>query len=644
MFARRPAGVGIWTETMLEALRKAAGTWVAKGLLVLLVISFAIWGVSGQLQGNMGGSVVTVGDTEVSIADYRLAYDRQLSVISQRYGQRITREQAQAMGLDSQVLGQLVAGAVLDEQARKLGLGVSEDRLATLTAEDPAFQGQNGQFDRRSFEYVLRQIGMSPDEYFANRQQVAVRQQIVEAVADGVKAPDTFLRAVSLYRGEDRTAEYLVLQRSLVEPIDAPDEAALAKWFDEHKASYAAPEFRKIAYVKLEPADIADPAAVTDDQIAEEYERNKARYTTPETRTIEQIVFQNADAAQAARDSLQGGATFEEIVAAAGKTMADAQLGSLQKKDVPDQAVADAAFALAANTVSDVVQGSFGPVLIRVTEIRPETVQSVADVSEAIRNDLALAEASRVLLDVHDSYEDARAGGSTMREAADRLKLQVVTVEAIDRAGQRPDGTVVTDLPQSSDLIRAAFETDVDVENPGLPLGSSGYVFYEVEAIIPARERTLDEVREKVVADWTDQEAGSRLLAKATELQKRLNDGTATLDQLAAELSLDKQVKRGLKRGSEDADFGPAGVAAVFSVAENATGMAASSENGSQILFRVTEVFEPAGAGPDAVPEDQRNAFSQGLADDLLDEMVARLQTEFGVEINQGAASRALSF
>jgi len=294
--------------------------------------------------------------------------------------------------------------------------------------------------------------------------------------------------------------------------------------------------------------------------------------------------------------------------------------------------------------VSDVVQGAFGPVLLRVTDVKAETVKPLSEVQEEIRNELAQVEAGRVLLDVHDSYEDARAGGEGMREAADRLKLKVVTIDAIDRAGLRPDGTPVTGLPQSAELIRAAFESDVGIENPALPIGSSGYLFYEIEGITPARDRTLDEVRDRVVADWTVQEADTRLLAKATDLEKRLKDGTATLDQLATELSIDKQVKRGLKRRADDADFGAAGISSVFAVAENASGLVASPENGSQLLFKVTEVFEPAGAGPDSLPEEQRDAYAQGLADDLLDEMVGRLQTEFGVEINQGAASRALSF
>jgi peptidyl-prolyl cis-trans isomerase D len=200
---------------MLSALRNAAGTWVAKLLLVLLVVSFAVWGISGSLVTGFGGnSVVAAGDTTVSPIEYRLAYDRQIAVMSQQFGTRLTREQAKALGIEDQVLAQLVAGAVLDEQASELGLGLSQDKLAQLTMSDPAFQGVNGQFDRQQFEYVLRQIGMKPEDYLQNRGQVAIRQQIVEAVSDGLKAPDTFLRAVALYRGEDRTAEYIVLPKS----------------------------------------------------------------------------------------------------------------------------------------------------------------------------------------------------------------------------------------------------------------------------------------------------------------------------------------------------------------------------------------------------------------------------------------------
>lgn len=629
---------------MLDTLRKAAGTWVAKLLLLLLVVSFAIWGISGQLMSGFGsGKVVTVGGTSVSAKDYRLAYDRQLLIWSRQLGRQLTREQAAAFGITEQALAQVADEAALDEQARRLGLGISRDRLASLAREDEAFAGPDGKFDRRQFDYVLREIGMSPDDYLRNRQQAAMRQQIVEAVTHGLEAPDTFLKAMVLYRGEDRTIDYIALPKSLVEPIEEPSDSVLATWFDQNKASYAAPEYRKISYVKLEPADIADPSAITDEQVAKDYEANKSRYTTPERRTIEQIVFKSEDAANQARASLNAGSSFDDIVKAEGKTSADVQLGTLSRDRVPDPAVAEAAFSLQANQVSQVVKGAFGPVLIRVTKIEPEIVQALDAVKEEIRKTLAEDEASRILLDVHDSYEDARAGGASMQEAADRLKLKVVTIDAIDRSALRPDGSIVGDLPLSQDLLRAAFEADANVENPPLNIGTSGFVFFEVDAVTPARDRALDEVRAKVVADWKAAETNARLSKKATELQERVKSGTA-LDTIATELSLQKQTKRGLKREADDGDIGRAGVAAVFAVPLNGIGLTASPAGDAQLLFKVTEVFEPAASGPEAVPDESRRVFASGLTNDLVGQMVERLKGEYGVTVDRDAVTRALAF
>ncbi|MGQ2902528.1 MAG: SurA N-terminal domain-containing protein [Neoaquamicrobium sediminum] len=628
---------------MLNSLRNAARSWIAKLLLVMLVLSFAVWGISGQIFGGLGSNVLTAGDTRVSILEYRLAYDRQLSLLSQQFGVPVTREQAQQFGVDNRVLSQLAAGAVLDEQAREMRLGLSRDRLAAMTAEDPAFQGADGRFDRNQFDFVLRQIGMRPEDYLKNREQAAVRQQIIEAVSDGMTAPDAFLRAVSLYQGEDRTVDYIVLSRSLVEPIEEPAQDVLEAYFEENKANYAAPEYRRISYVKLEPADIADPAAIQAEEVERYYEDNAARFTSPEQRKIEQLVFADAEAAQAALDKIRGGATFEEVVTEQGKMMGDVVLGTFAKADVADPAIAEAAFELAEGEVSDVVDGAFGSLLVRVPEVQPAKVQPLAEVEQQIRSDIALGEATRILDDVYEGYEDARAGGETMAEAAARNRLEVVTVEAVDRSGRNPEGTILTDLPESNALLQEAFDSEVGVENSPLNTGSSGYLFYEVDDVTEARDRSLDEVRDQVVTDWKENQVATRLATRAEEIEKQVADGKA-LTEVAEELELEVQVRRGLKRDANDAELGDAGVAAVFSVARGETGLAPAQDGDAQVVFRVTDVLVPAGAGPDALPAEARDRFASAISDDLLDQLVARLQTEYPVTIDRGAVQQALSF
>ncbi|MDR0253475.1 MAG: SurA N-terminal domain-containing protein, partial [Brucellaceae bacterium] len=164
---------------MLDSLRTASKSWISKFFLGLLVLSFAAWGIADVFREGFGSNaVLEAGGSSVSPTEFRLAYDRQVIAVSNQLRQQLTRDQAKALGIPSQVTGQLVAGVLLDEQARQMGLGMSKDHLARLTGEDQAFQDSSGRFSNNQFNAVLRQAGMSPQDYFNSRTKFALRQQI----------------------------------------------------------------------------------------------------------------------------------------------------------------------------------------------------------------------------------------------------------------------------------------------------------------------------------------------------------------------------------------------------------------------------------------------------------------------------------
>ncbi|WP_193178271.1 peptidylprolyl isomerase [Oricola nitratireducens] len=628
---------------MLDGLRKSSQSWVAKALLLLLLASFGIWGVSGQmLSGVAADAVVTAGKTKVSGLDYRLAYDRQINVYSRQLGERITRDQARAFGIDRAVLGQMVAGAVLDEQSRVMQLGLSQDRLAKLIAEDPAFQGVNGKFSRDNFRMALRSIGMDEADYIRNREEVAVRQQIVEAVSDGIKAPQVMLEAFAKHSGEKRDVEFITVGEGSIEPVTAPDEATLKSYFETKKNAYRAPEYRKIEYVRLTPEAIIDEASVSEDDIKADYEAHKDKYTTAETRTIEQIVFPDEAAATAAHQRILAGQSFEDAVKDAGKTMADVQIGTFEKSALPEPAVADAAFALAnPGDVSDVVAGAFGPVILRVTAINPASVEPLDKVSGQIRHELALITANDTLLNIHDAYEDARAAGDTMQEAAARQKLPMQIIEAVDAEGRTPSGETVTSVPEQKDMIAAAFDSEVGVDNPPINAANSGFLWYEVVDVTPARDRSFDEVSDKVKADWMAEETQRRIADKAKALADRLAKGE-TLAAIAESEGLNVQNKYGLQRGANDADLGANGIAEIFDGGPQHSGTAPAPSGNAYQVFRVTGVSEAVG-GAENLGAGVRDGVRKSIADDLLDQMVAELQTIYPVQVNQNAMQRAIS-
>lgn len=628
---------------MLDSLRNAAQTRVVKGLLALLILSFMVWGGQTLMVPNTPNAVVTVGDVKVSASDFRLAYERQVALLSRQLGTPLSRQQAQAFGVENQVYAQLVAGAALDQLATDMNLGLSEDRLARLIGEDPAFHGANGQFDRLTFSSVLRNAGLTEQDYINNRSQVAVRSQIVDALTDGYTAPKVLVDAIGKYRHETRTIDYLLLSNANIDAVKTPGDDVLAPWFESRKANYRAPEYRKISYIKLEPEDLAAPDAVTSEELRADYEKRKESYRTPATRTVEQLTFPSREAADAAAAKLAAGTSFDDLVKAEGKTSADVLLGDFTKERMPDAKIADAAFAVAQDGgTTPVVEGAFGPVILRVTNIRPDAVRSFDEVKEELRKEIALDAAREQLVGLHDKIEDERAGGVTVKEIAEQLKLKLVTVDAVDASGKDQNGDDVKDLPEPRALLQEVFKADVGTDTLAVNIGRDGSAWFDVEEIIPARDRTLDEVRDEVAADWTAEQQRAALAAKAKELKERIEKG-AKLADIASELGLVVESKTGLTRATNDATLSPAAVIAAFAGPNGHVANAPGIGGDGQVLMQVTAVEEKAPA--DALDNDssQIEAIARASGDDILDQMVSTLQTAYGVSINQSLAETALA-
>jgi peptidyl-prolyl cis-trans isomerase D len=192
-------------------------------------------------------------------------------------------------------------------------------------------------------------------------------------------------------------------------------------------------------------------------------------------------------------------------------------------------------------------------------------------------------------------------------------------------------------------VLAQAFEAEPNAENAPLPLAGNGYLFFEVTDVTPARERTLDEVRDTALADWRAQETARNLSDRANEIAARLEDGDA-MSEIAGELGIEVQTKRGLRRGADDVDLGRDGVATAFSVPLNGIETIASNEGNRQIVLQVTEVFAPANASGDTLPANVAQNQAGALADDLLDQLIERLQAQYPVTVNQNAAQQALNF
>ena len=600
-----------------------------------LIISFAIWGIGDIFRGFGRSTVAKIGRTEISVEQFRVLYNDRLQQYSRQLGRPISMEQARQLGLDRLVIAQLVSDALLDDRARALGLGISDADVAKQITTDPAFQGANGQFDRFRFEATIRNAGYTEPRFVAEQRRRLLRRELAGTISTGLGVPKALVDAVNRYDNEQRSIDYVLLDRAQAGEIPQPSPEELAKYFEERKILFRAPEFRKLVIVSLIPSEQARWIEISDADLKKAYEERRARYVTPERRHILQIDFPDAEAAQAAADRIAKGAKFEEIAKELGKTEKDIDLGTVAKAAVIDRAAGDAAFALKEGEVSAPVKGRFGTVLVQVLKIEPEQVRPFEQVAAELKQELATARAKSEIFDVFNKIEDARAEGKPLAEAAEALKLPARTVE-IDRSGRDTSGNPVT-LPDQR-LLASAFSTDVGVDRDALQV-QDGYIWYDVTGVTPSRERPLDEVKTEVEARWREQEIATRLNAKAAEILDKVKAGTPLAE---AAPGLKVETMSGIKRGQPSGSLSQATVAAIFRTAKDAAGKAEAAQPAEQVVFRVTDIVVPTLDATSAESKKAIETLDRGLSEDILAEYIARLQSEIGVTINQSALNQVL--
>lgn len=619
-------------------MRKASSNWLGKTIMAVvmgvLIVSFGVWGIADIFRGFGQSTVAKIGSTEISLNEFRQIYTDRLQQISRQVGRPLTPDQARAFGLDRQVLQQTIAEAALDEEARRLGLGQSDEQIRQVIMNDPNFKGVGGNFDANRFQAVIRNFGYTEQRYVAEQRKVSLRRQITGTIGAGLEPPKAMIDVLTRYQNEQRGIEFVKLDAAQAGTIEAPSPETLATYFEDHKVQFRAPEYRKIAFVVVSPEEIGKWTEVSDEDAKKVFEQRKDRLGTPEKRQIHQIVFPNAAEAQAARERLAGGMSFEELGKERGLSASDVDLGLVTKSSL-DSAVGDAAFKLPAGEISQPIQGALGTSIVKVDKIEPGNEADYAKLAGDIKREIAADRARVKVADLRDKMEDERGGGSSVIDAAQKLGLTAVTIEAVDRSGRAPNGQPVANIPQGLDVVSQAFNTDVGVDNDAISF-KGGYVWYDVLAITPSRDRNLDEVRDQVEARWRQDQIAAKLKAKATEMVQKLEAGGKLADEAAA-VGTKVETAIGFKRDDSPAGVPGTVVASAFRTAKDGVGQTAVSGGSEVIVFRVTDIVDPAVDFASDAVKKLKESLDRAQTEEQVASYVNKLETDIGTTINQAA-------
>lgn len=618
---------------MLNALRKGTGTWIAKIFIALLVLSFAVWGVADIFGGYGARTLAQVGDREISGEEYQTRLRRQLTTLGARFGRSLTMEEGRALGIDRQVLQQMIGEVALDSAAAGYNLGISDEAIANAIKSEDAFKDAAGRFNDQIFRSLLYSNNLTEQGYVASQRQASLRQQLTQTLTEAVPLPKTLLAATDLYRNEKRTLQYFTLPESKLDTIEDPTDEQLRTYYDANKRNFMAPEYRKIGILPVTVASIGDRIEIDDVEIKTYYDQNKDRFTTPEKRRVLQISYPDKSAAEAARQKIESGTDFIEAAKERGFSESDIDLGLITKASLSDKVIADAAFSLAKDQVSQPVVGGLATVLLKVTEIEPAVVRTFEQVKEEIRNEILTSRATAEILDFSDKVEDERGAGTPLDEIAKKLGLDFIEVAAVDRSGNDEKGVAVTPLPGGPRVLAEVFRSEIDIDNDPVETQDRGLIWTVVLDITPERQKTFDEVKEDVSKAWREAEVRSRLAKRAQELIDKAKGGTS-FDELAKGLELEVKESEPLTRTQSADDLPNTVVAQAFALSQGGYGSAPGDGGDNRIVFKVDKITAPGSLDADRTKTLQESLESARTAD-ITSEYLTGLQANLGITINQ---------
>ena len=625
---------------MLQAIRSKAGSFVVKALFALLILTFGIWGI-GDIFRNRGtdAAVATVGDRSIPAEELQTALRRALEQLSARFGTAIDMQQAKQLGLVDQTLAQLIDRSLIDQEAVRLRLDVSDDLIRNVITANPSFRGSDGRFDGGLFNAVLAANNLTEDRYVALLRHDIPRNDLLHAVTAGAIAPQPVVDLLYRYRNEKRTADIVALPIAGVPDVGQPSEDELKAFYEKHQDLFRAPEYRGFTLVSLSPSDVAKGIEIPEAKLKEEYDQRQDELQIPERRDVEQILAPSEEKAKEAEAALAAGKDWREVATTiAGQAPDTIDLGLMRREELP-KALGEVAFELPLNKPSEPVKTPLGWHILRAVKIEPPVAQTFDEAKPKLEADLAQQEAVDRIYKVANNVDDALAGGATLSDAAEKFGLKTTLVEAVDNAGHDPQDKPVTLPVSAGDILKLAFATD-EGQTSRVTETPDGAIFaVHVDKTIPSHVKPLDEVKDKAVAAWQADRRREIVAKEAEELAAAVTPGTR-LATVAGEKALKATTSPPFTRHPENDTAVPPPLVGKLFAARPGEVVTASDATGSYVA-QLDEVQRP---------EDVSQTAAAGLSHeldtaeqvDLAEEFTRALRARFPVEIHREALDRYL--
>jgi peptidyl-prolyl cis-trans isomerase D len=629
---------------MISQFRRYTDSWIARGFFLIMAVSFVGWGISGDLFRLMGPPtwVAKVGGQALEIPAFQAEYQRAMTQETRNLpsGQEASADLRRRVG--QQTLDRMISQMALGLELKDLRVLTPDDALAATVRTMPAFRGSDGQFNRNIFTAVLQQNGYSEARFLSQLRSDISQKQLLSAVSGAIAAPDVEVRPVYDSEFEKRAADMALFPLSAAPEPAAPDDAALQRWYENHKDSYGTPEYRRLKAIELSPQSLGSEIAVSDEDLQKAYDERKADYTTPETRSAEVISAPDEAKAKVLAEKWKSGADWAAMQAAAQKEGASGiTQDDATEVQFPDPDLAKAVFSAPMGGVSDPVQGQLGWFVVHVTKIAAGSTTTFEQAKDELRNKVLISKAADLMYDRANKLDQLLGNGTTLDNLPGDLGV-VGVAGTMDSNGDTQEGKPAP-IPGPAELraaiVTAAFQARqgdapqlAEVQTPST--GGSAYYALTLESIVPPGEKPYDTVKQQVAEDWK-QDQRRRFQDQAATAMMTAVQGGKSFSDAATVAGVVPKLGPQVTRNQGSPEVPPALQRVMFGLKLHEATMVETPEG--FVVGQLAEIVKPDAATDKAGYDQARAAISKSIGNDMTAMFVDALRLRAKPQINQQA-------
>lgn len=615
---------------MLTKIREKAQGAFAWGILIVICVPFALWGIQNYLDTGEEAPVASVGDKDFFQRDVNKAYEQ--------YSQNLQGMAIDEQTLKAQALEKLIKDEVLLQYVHGKGLVASDDTAREFIKSLAYFQ-VDGKFDDKQYKALLSSQRMSSAEFVNRIKNALTMEQFQRSIIDSSFATNYDVEHFFKIQNQQRDVDYVSV--ALPKLAEQPSEKDIAAYYQQHQDSYQTPEQISVEYIELSLEEIAKTIEVTDEKLKAFYEEQKDQYTTAERRKISHILFainDKIDEKAALEKALKAKKELEsKDFAALASEISDDKLTAKTGGDlglfnvgVMEKSFEDAASTLKLGEVSAPVKSAFGYHLIKVTELLPGDVKPFDSVKAEVTKAYQKAQAENAFYEAGETLtEMSYENPDNLKTVADALGLTIKKSALFTK--DKGEG-----IAADEKIRGAAFAEEVLQGNNSAPveLGTERLVVLRMMEHKVAATRELKDVRQSIVAALLADKAKQQAVEKVQQIKARLQAGES-IPSVAAENKLQVKTVAGLTRSKSDVPLQLS--QAIFKAAKPVGGkptvFTAELPSGEQVVVSLSKVKEGVMSDDD---KKQMELAMKNIAK-------AFGQTEFNALINSLQASADIS-